>query len=103
MNAEALFAQPIDLEVWLLIGYAMTVLAGAKVTESLARVHFARARRIAETGFAYDSDADHYECPEGERLPLHMLDEDKRVAVYRATSATCAGSSDPRPCERAEP
>ena len=86
-----LFTLPVDLEVWLLLAYATTVLVGAKVTELLARVHFARARRIAETGFAYDADADHYECPQGERLPLHVLDEDKQVAVYRAPAATCAG------------
>ncbi|CAN5405097.1 hypothetical protein BH10PLA2_BH10PLA2_04860 [soil metagenome] len=89
MNA-GLFALPIDLEVWLLLAYATTVLAGAKVTEFLAKVHFARARRIAETGFVYDSDADHYECLQGERLSLQVLDEDKLVAVYRATPATCA-------------
>jgi hypothetical protein len=91
MNPAGLFALPIDLEVWLLVAYATAVLAGAKITESLAQVHFARARRIAETGFAYDSDADHYECPQGERLSLHMHDEDKQLAVYRAAPATCAG------------
>jgi hypothetical protein len=91
MNPAVLIALPIDLEVWLLLAYATTVLVGAKATESLARVHFARARRIAETGFVYDADADHYECPQGERLSLHVLDEDKQVAVYRATPATCAG------------
>jgi hypothetical protein len=91
MNPAVLFDLPIDLEVWLLLAYATTVLAGAKLTESLASVHFTRARRIAETGFAYDTDADHYECPEGERLPLHVIDEDKQIAVYRAIPATCAG------------
>jgi hypothetical protein len=98
MNMAVLFNLPIDLEVWLILAYATTVLTVAKVTEWLAQVHFARARRIAETGFIYDSDADHYECPLGEQLALHVFDEDKQIAVYRATSATCAGCSRKAAC-----
>ena len=47
-------------------------------------MHFHRAIRYAENGFRYDSDADHYECPHGERLSLHVIDPNERVAVYRA-------------------
>jgi hypothetical protein len=91
MNGAAdLFTLPVDLEVWLLLGYEAVVLAGARATEVLARVHFARARRLAESGFCYDADADHYECPQGERLPLHVIDQHGRVAVYRAPAAICA-------------
>ena len=89
-GAAGLFTLPADLEVWLLLGYAAVVLAGARATEVLARMHFARARRLAESGFCYDADADHYECPQGERLPLHVIDEHERVAVYRAPAASCA-------------
>ena len=91
MNPAVLLTLPIDLEVWLLLGYAVVVLIGAKVTEALAQAHFDRARRIAAAGFAYDADADHYECLHGERLSLHMIDEVERVAVYRAPASTCAG------------
>jgi hypothetical protein len=91
IGAAGLFTLPTDLEVWLLLGYAAVVLAGARVTVVLARVHFARARRLAESGFCYDADADHYECPRGERLPLQVIDEHGRVAVYRAAAASCAG------------
>ena len=91
MNPAVLLSLPTDLEVWLLLGYAAVVLAGAKVTEALAQAHFAQARRIATAGFAYDADKDHYECPHGERLSLHMIDEVERVAVYRAPASTCEG------------
>ena len=87
---EKLASPPADLEVWLLLGYAATVLAGARLMEALAQMHFRRARRYAEHGFCYDADADHYHCPQGERLSLHLIDSDERVAVYRAPASTCA-------------
>jgi hypothetical protein len=87
---EMLTRPPTDLEVWLLLGYAVAVLAGARVTEALARTHFRRAHRFAERGFVYDADADHYHCPHGERLSLHVIDADERVAVYRAPASSCA-------------
>ena len=89
-DLEMLTSPPADLEVWLLLGYAVMVLAGARVTEALARTHFRRARRSAEHGFRYDADGDHYHCPHGERLSLHVIDSDERVAVYRAPASTCA-------------
>jgi hypothetical protein len=73
-----------------MLGYAIVVLAGARVTEALARTHFRRASRFAERGFRYDADADHYHCPHGERLSLHLIDADERVAVYRAPASACA-------------
>jgi hypothetical protein len=92
MNVEdALLSLPADLEVSLLLGYAIVVLAGARLMERLARVHFERARRYGEDGFHYDADADHYRCPQGERLALHLIDPHERVAVYRAPASACAG------------
>jgi hypothetical protein len=91
MNQLELLARPpADLEVWLLLGYAIVVLAGARLTEALARMHFRRAGRSAEHGFRYDVDADHYHCPHGERLSLHVINSLARVAVYRAPASTCA-------------
>jgi hypothetical protein len=89
-DLELLTSLPADLEVWLLLGYAAVVLAGARLTEAVARSHFAGARRYAEHGFHYDGDADHYHCPHGERLALHVIDLNERVAVYRAPAASCA-------------
>jgi hypothetical protein len=82
---------PAELEVWLILGYVAVVLAGARLAEALARVHFERARRYAERGFEYDADADHYRCPRGERLALHLVEPESRLAVYRAPASSCNG------------
>jgi hypothetical protein len=47
----------------------------------------------SEDGFHYDADADHYHCPQGERLALHLIDPHERVAVYRASASACADCS----------
>ena len=98
IRVDCLFTLPTDLEVWLLVGYAAVVLAGARLMERFARAHFDRARRLAESGFCYDADADHYECPQGERLALHVIDRHERVAVYRAPAASCAACPDKAGC-----
>jgi hypothetical protein len=95
---DALLGLPADLEVFLLLGYALVVLAGARLMERLARVHFERARRYGEDGFHYDADADHYHCPQGERLALHLIDQQERVAVYRAPASVCAGCPEKARC-----
>ncbi len=94
MDALAwLLTPPAELEAWLILGYVFLVLIGARLFEALAKVHFERARRYAERGFAYVADLDHYECPQGERLALHRVDGDNRLAVYRAPAARCKGCS----------
>jgi hypothetical protein len=84
-----LLSLPGDLETWLIVGYVGVVLAGARICEALARTHFARARRYAERGFEYDEAEDHYRCPQGERLALHLIEPDNRLAVYRAPASRC--------------
>src|SRR5215467_9192140 len=81
---------PADLEVWLMLGYAVAVLVGARVTEALARSHFHRAGRSTEQGFEYDELHDSYYCPHGHRLALHVINTPARVAVYRAPASKCA-------------
>jgi hypothetical protein len=99
MNVQhALLSLPADLQVSLLLGYAIVVLAGARLMERLARGHFERARRYGEDGFHYDADADHYHCPQGERLALHLIDPHERVAVYRAPAAVCVGCPEKARC-----
>ena len=99
MNVSAaLLSLPADLEASLLLGYAIVVLAGARLIERLARAHFERARRYGEDGFHYDADADHYHCPQGERLALHLIDPQERVAVYRAPASTCTGCPEKARC-----
>jgi hypothetical protein len=103
-GVEELLRLPADLGVWLLLGYVFVVLAGARLIEVLARAYFERARRLAEGGFRYDRDSDHYDCPQGERLTLHLVDPGRKVAVYRAKASSCtghpgetSGGLDPRP------
>ncbi len=91
MAPDVLLSLPADREAWLVLGYVAVVLAGARLCEVLARVHFERARRYAERGFAYDADGDHYRCPEGERLALHRVEPERRLAIYRAPAARCNG------------
>jgi hypothetical protein len=86
-----LMTPPAELEAWLILGYVIGVAVAARGFEALAKVHFARARRYAEGGFRYDADLDHYECPQGERLGLHQVDEDRRLAIYRAPADRCGG------------
>jgi hypothetical protein len=95
---DALLSLPGDLQVALLLGYAIVVLAGARLMEWLARGHFERARRYGEDGFDYDADADHYCCPQGERLALHLIDRQERVAVYRAPASACADCPEKARC-----
>ena len=95
---DSLLSLPADLEVSLLLAYAIVVLAGARLTERLARAHFERARRYGEDGFHYDADADHYHCPQGERLALHLIDPQERVAVYRTPASACAGCPEKARC-----
>jgi hypothetical protein len=99
MNVQdVLLSPPADLEVALLLCYAIVVLVGARLMARLARGHFERARRYGEDGFHYDADADHYHCPQGERLALHLVDSQERVAVYRAPASTCAGCPEKARC-----
>jgi hypothetical protein len=96
--SDALLSPPADLEVCLLLGYAIVVLAGARLMERLARAHFERARRYGEDGFHYDADMDHYHCPQGERLALHLIDPQDRVAVYRAPASACSNCPEKARC-----
>lgn len=84
-----LLSMPTDMETWLISGYVVTVVAGARIFELLARLHFERARRYADLGFKYDRDLDHYQCPEGERLSLHLVEDKDKLAVYRAPASSC--------------
>jgi hypothetical protein len=86
---SSLLSLPLELETWLLLGYLAAVLVGARLFEVVAKVHFERARRYAERGFEYVPDADHYECPQGERLARHEYDPARRLAVYRAPAGSC--------------
>jgi hypothetical protein len=79
----------LDLGLVLLLAYVLVLWAGGWALESLARAHFHRAQRYAHNGFAYDTELDRYECPQGELLTLHTFDDRNKLAIYKAPAATC--------------
>jgi hypothetical protein len=79
----------LDLGLVLLLAYAFVLWAAGWALELLARIHFHRAQRYAHTGFAYDTELDRYECPQGELLTLHTFDDRNKLAIYKAPAATC--------------
>src|SRR5262245_14764217 len=87
--AELMFCLPVNPELWIVLGYVLVVLIGARVTELLARAHFAQAHRRAQRGFEYIAEEDRYRCTEGERLYLHSLDSARGLAVYQALPDRC--------------
>jgi len=95
---NTLLELPVDLGIWLLLGYTVVVVAGSKLSETLARAHFERARRYAEQGFRYNAEQDHYDCPRGELLTLHRIEPEQKLAVYRAPASSCAGCSRKAAC-----
>src|SRR5215467_4340906 len=79
----------LDLGLVLLLAYVFVLWVGGWALEFLARAHFHRAQRYAHNGFAYDSELDRYECPQGELLTLHTFDDRDKLAIYRAPAASC--------------
>ena len=86
---DSMFRLPVDLELWIVLCYVAVVLIGARITELLARMHFAHARLRAERGFEYVAEEDHYRCSEGERLGLYRVEHERGIAVYQARAETC--------------
>src|SRR3954464_13650077 len=79
----------VDLELVLLLAYVLVLWAIGWALELLARAHFHRAQRYAHDGFAYDTELDRYECPQGELLTLHTFDDQDKLALYKAPASTC--------------
>ena len=88
---DALWRLPADVELWLILAYVVGVLAGARIIESIARLHFQRARRYAEHGFEYNEPRDHYHCLGGATLTRHSTHPAERLAIYRAPVEHCGG------------
>ena len=87
---EALCSLPDHLELWLMLGCIGVILVGAYALEIVARVHFDRAQRLGHAGFRYNADEDHFHCHQGARLSLHLFDDHRQLAVYRAPANRCA-------------
>lgn len=82
--------EDIQLEVLLETGYIGVLLVVAMGLERLARVAHRRSERFETAGFRYHAALDAWECPMGEQLLLvGVVQNDRRVARYRARSAAC--------------
>ena len=79
----------LDLGLVLLLAYVLVLWLSGWLLEFLARAHYHRAQRDAHTAFAYDAELDRYECPQGELLTLHTLDDRNKLAIYKAPASTC--------------
>ena len=79
----------LDLALVLLLAYLLVLWVGGWALEFLARAHFHRAERYAHNGFAYDTELDRYECPQGELLTLHTFDDRHKLAIYKAPASSC--------------
>jgi hypothetical protein len=79
----------LDLALVLVLGYVVVLWVGGWALEFLARAHFHRAQRYAHNGFAYDTELDRYECPQGELLTLQTFDDRNKLAIYKAPASSC--------------
>jgi hypothetical protein len=95
---DLMFRLPVDLELWIVLCYVIVVLIGARITELLARAHFAHARRRAEQGFEYVAEDDHYRCREGERLTRHSVDSSRGLVVYQTLPDRCGSCALKKVC-----
>ncbi len=73
----------------LAIAYALLLLGIAAFLEWMGRHTEQRAHRYHTAGFRFHKQADHWECPTGERLGRAETDHQLRVVRYRAPAHTC--------------
>jgi hypothetical protein len=76
-------------EPLLAAAYATFLVCAAFALEWLSAHTHRRALRYRTAGFAYDSDHDRWQCPEGEHLWPHVFDRELRVVRYRARAHVC--------------
>jgi hypothetical protein len=81
----------VSVEVYLALGYALALIAGAFALEWLSAHTHRRALRWRTAGFRYDATHDHWECPEGQHLWPHEFDRERRLVRYRAKAHICNG------------
>ena len=76
-------------ETLLAAGYGLFLTLAALGLDALARHSHRRAETYRTGGFAYLSEVDAWECPEGERLHRVETDLERRLARYRARAEVC--------------
>jgi hypothetical protein len=78
-------------EALLAAGYAAFLLVAAGVLEWLSAHTHRRSLRFRTAGFEYDTEHDHWRCPEGQHLWPHEFDHERRLVRYRAKAHICNG------------
>jgi len=89
MPPLAVWGRSIDLPLCLLLGYLIALWGAGRVLGVVARAHFRKAQSHGHQGFDYDPLLDRYECPQGELLTLHTLDDRDKLAIYKAPASSC--------------
>lgn len=79
----------VHLEVLLMGGYAVLLLAAALGIERMARYSQERSEEYQTLGFVYHEKRDAWECPEGEYLWRSTGDPDHTFVRYRAKAHVC--------------
>lgn len=75
--------------VWLVAGYALTLLAFAWGFDRMAQRTSERAAQWRTGRFVYHEDHDAWKCPQDQWLWPTSFDHGSRVMRYRATPAVC--------------
>lgn len=79
----------VHIEVVLIAGYAVFLLACAAGLDLLARHAHQRSERYRTMGFAYHPGHDYWVCPEDQQLWPHEFDHERRLVRYRAKPSIC--------------
>ena len=80
----------IHVEALLEAGYMVMLVAVALGLEYMAAIAHRRSGQVETAGFRYHAALDTWECPTGEHLLLvGVLEDDRRLARYRARPAAC--------------
>jgi len=78
-----------DIEVAVVAGYALLLLAIAAALEFAARHSHHRSERLRVAGFRYDAKLDLWTCPNDQKLLRAEADYERRVIRYRAQAHVC--------------
>jgi hypothetical protein len=79
----------VNIEVILVGGYALLLVAVAVILEILARHSHRRSEHYRNSGFVYQQKLDVWECPTGHHLTREQTDFERKIAQYRAPAHKC--------------
>lgn len=89
-------------EVLMAEGYSLFLVAVAAALEWLARHSHNRSEQIRVTGFKYNKEFDHWECPTGQLLHRHSIDHQRSIVRYRAPAHVCNACHKKKDCTDSE-